>query len=64
MAAGPKKAELGNAPKGSMATSTKKRYHDAGKGSRRRDSINQTKYEENWERIFGKKKMEEEEKDE
>jgi hypothetical protein len=52
------KAETGGAPKGSMATSTKKRYYDAGKGSRRRDPLAQDKYEENWEKIFGKKKDE------
>ena len=60
----PPKAESGGAPKGSMSTTAKTRHWDAGKGSRRRDSINQDKYEENWEKIFGKKKKEEEEKDE
>jgi hypothetical protein len=42
--------------KGTMVNSTKKRYSDAGKGSRRRDSIDQDKFEENWEKIFGKEK--------
>ena len=59
----PPKAETGGAPKGSMSRTSKKRYYDAGKGSRRRDSINQDKYEENWEKIFGKKKRVREEKD-
>ena len=43
--------------KGTMVNSTKKRYSDAGKGSRRRDPLAQNKYEENWEKIFGKKKQ-------
>ena len=42
--------------KGTMVNSTKKRYSDAGKGSRRRDPLAQNKYEENWEKIFGKEK--------
>tara|TARA_R100000005_G_C4987831_1_gene195728 strand:- start:196 stop:375 length:180 start_codon:yes stop_codon:yes gene_type:complete len=44
------------APKGSMVNrpNGQTRYWDAGKGSKRRES-DQQKYEENWERIFGKK---------
>ena len=62
MGAGPKKAELKNAPKGSMSTSTKTRHWDAGKGSKSRVR-DLDKYEENWEKIFSKKKKEDEEKD-
>ena len=58
----PPKAESGGAPKGSMSSTSKNRYFDAGKGSRRRVN-DQDKYEENWEKIFGKKKKVEEEKD-
>ena len=49
-------AKAKKAPKGSMVRrpNGQNRYWDAGKGSKRRES-DQQKYEENWERIFGKK---------
>ena len=50
-------AKAKKAPKGSMVDrpNGQNRYWDAGKGSKRRES-DQQKYEENWEKIFGKNK--------
>ena len=55
-------AKTPRAPKGSMVKSpnNKKRYYDAGKGSKSRVS-DTDKYEENWEKIFGRKKNRKEE---
>jgi len=52
------------APKGSMVKRPggQSRYYDAGKGSKRRDTIDQDKFEENWDRIFGKNKKTEDDK--
>ena len=52
-------AKAKKAPKGSMVRrpNGQNRYWDAGKGSKRRES-DQQKYEENWEKIFGKKRIE------
>ena len=49
-------AKVKKAPKGSMVKRPggQSRFYDAGKGSTRRET-DQQKYEENWEKIFGKK---------
>ena len=55
-------AKTPRAPKGSMVKrpNNKKRYYDAGKGSKSRVS-DTDKYEENCEKIFGRKKNRKEE---